>query len=332
MRYRALLIVLLLALLMGACTQKTSPAAKSAAASTFTPTAKPTPSPTPAPTALPQYTAAPQPTPFTLYFFSDTQVYSYLQPAVFCAMTDWMLQNYEKDNALYALHAGDTVDNYLQERFWDNADLALAPLQGKLPLLCVAGNHDVGMGAMKYDAWKERDYLSVKNKLQLYRDGECFYEPFTAGGTDFLVLGIGWQKDESWVPFARRVLEKYNDRVCIILVHSFINSSGVLTEMGTTVERELIRPYTGVRLVLCGHCCGAGLWTGSYEDGARTVNGMLYDYQDDFAKGRGYLRILRFDPLTRSIEATTYSPYLDDYNYYNDARSSREQFTLYNAF
>ena len=99
---------------------------------------------------------------------------------------------------------------------------------------------------------------------------------------------------------------------------------------GKLLEETLLRDCQNVRLVLCGHRDGSARWQETYDDGARTVNALLYNFQDDKTKGLGYLRILTFDPVLRSVSVTTYSPYLDDYNYYETV--SRDTFTLPNAF
>ncbi len=292
----------------------------------------PSPSPTATASPTPAPTATPQPTPFSLYWFSDTQVYAYKLPTVFSAMTGYMASHHTEDNALYALHTGDTVDNRNLSVHWDNAEKALKLLDGELRLLCVAGNHDVGADSADYTEWLRRGFLAVSNADQLYRGGVCFYEPFSAGGTDFLILGIGWQTDTDWLGFAKDVLERYENCCCILLVHSFLTDDGELTGTGKLIESELLQNYASIRLVLCGHNDGSTRWQGSYEDGAHRVNALMYNFQDDKKYGLGYLRILCFDPIDRSIRVTTYSPYLDDYNYYSGTEKSRDSFTLENAF
>ena len=67
----------------------------------------------------------------------------------------------------------------------------------------------------------------------------------------------------------------------------------------------------------------------TYEDG-RVFTAIMYNLQLDRKKGAGYCTLLTFDPLTRSISFTSYSPYFDDYNYLDDPR--KETFVLENAF
>lgn len=80
-------------------------------------------------------------------------------------------------------------------------------------------------------------------------------------------------------------------------------------------QERIVAKNPNVRLVLCGHSRGDSMRTDEFdddEDGTpdRTVYSLMFNPQ-----GRrneyGYLRLLRFDPIARSIETYTYSPFLD---------------------
>lgn len=291
------------------------------------PTSTPFPTPTASPT--PEPTPTPVPTPFSLYWVSDTQVYAYRNPKVYNKVFAYMANSCEEQNALGVLHTGDLVDNRNEQRHWNNAKAAVGLIAGKLPFWCVAGNHDVGADKAEYGTYLSYGFCAAEEGDQLYRDGVCWYDTFEAAGQDFLILGIGWQTDTRYLTWARAVLDTYPDHRAILLSHSFLTDKGGLTAAGKTLERELIAPCPSVRLVLCGHNDGSVRWQKEYEDG-RLVNALLYNYQDDKKKGLGYLRILTFDPAERSIHVTTYSPWLDDYNYYTD--ETKDTFVLTNAW
>ena len=297
------------------------------------PSLKPTASPSPEPTCTPEPTAAPtptpEPTPFSLYWVSDTQVYAYRYPKVFNKVFAYMANTYQEQNALGVLMTGDIVDNRNEQRHWDNARSAIGLVQDKLPVWCVAGNHDVGADKAEYSTYLACGFCAAEEGDLLYKDGVCWYDTFTAAGQDFLLLGIGWQSGADYLSWARGVLETYPDHRVILLVHSFLTDKGGLTGTGKTLERELLSVYPSIRLVLCGHNDGSVRWAREYEDGHR-VNALLYNFQDDKKHGLGYLRILTFDPADRSLHVTTYSPWFDDYNYYKD--ETRDTFTLENAW
>ena len=293
--------------------------------STATPTASPTASPTPTP--IP--TATPEPTPFSLYWVSDTQVYAYRYPKVYNKIFAYMANTYAEQNAIGVLQTGDLVDNRTEQRHWDHARAAIGLIEGKLPLWCVAGNHDVGADKADYSTYLACGFCAAEEGDLLYRDGVCWYDTFTAAGQDFLLLGIGWQTDSDYLSWVKGVLETYPDHRVIVLVHSFLTDKGGLTGTGKNLEKELFTDYPSIRLVLCGHNDGSARWAREYPDG-HTVNALMYNFQDDKKNGLGYLRILTFDPADRSLHVTTYSPWFDDYNYYKD--TTKDTFTLTNAW
>lgn len=284
-------------------------------------TAPPTQSPSPSPTAAP--------TPFSMLWFSDTQVYAYKYPKVFNTMAAYAVNHQQELNALCVLQTGDIVDNRHMERHWKNAAHAIGLMKEKIPFYCIAGNHDVGADKADYAVYLTYAFNDMAAPEQQYKDGVCWYETLEAGGTNFLLLGLGWQTDTEYFDWAQEVLEKYPDHVCILLVHNFLSDDGSLTSNGRRVERNLVRLYKNIRLILCGHNDGSARKDIVYENG-RTAYALMYNFQDDKKKGLGYLRILTFDPVTRSVGVQTYSPYFSDYNYYED--ESRDCFTLENAF
>lgn len=294
-----------------------------------TPKASPMETPVPSAAPTPTPSPSPAPTPFSLLWFSDTQVYAYKYPKVFNNMAAFAVNHREELNALCVVHTGDIVDNRKQERHWKNAAHAIGLMEDKIPFYCVAGNHDVGADKPDYRYYFDYDLNELREEENLYEGGICWYLPFEAGGTEFLLMGLGWQKDMDWLTWAQEVLEEHREEVVILLVHNFLDDDGSLTSNGRKVERNIVRLYKNVRLILCGHNDGSTRKDLVYDDG-RTAYAMMYNFQDDKKKGLGYLRILTFDPVTRSIDVTTYSPYLNDYNYYED--ESRDSFTLTDAF
>lgn len=293
------------------------------------PTATPSPTPTASPSPTPTASPTPEPTPFALYWVSDTQVYAYREPKVFNKMFAYMANACDEQNALGVLMTGDIVDDRHEQRHWDHAKAAIGLIRDKLPLWCVAGNHDVGADRADYGTFLSMGFCAAEEGDLLYRDGVCWYDTFRAAGQDFLLLGIGWQTDSRYIPWVKAVLDTYPDHRVILLVHSFLTKQGGLTGTGKRLEKELLSAYPSIRLVLCGHNDGCVRWEKTYDDG-HTVHALLYNYQDDKKNGLGYLRILAFDPADRSLFVTTYSPWFDDYDYCSDA--GKDTFTIDDAW
>lgn len=324
-----------------------------------TPIPTPTPVPTPAPTQyeyvdvfVPLYvTAEPTPMgtvppesvyaresptpfvtplrsePFSLIWFSDTQYYAYKKPEIFLSMADWALRVHTDFRTAAVVCTGDIVDNRNYQRHWDNADAAISRIREALPFYCVAGNHDVGADSVDYTAYRQADFCTVPDAMRQSDDGRCWVLPMPE--QQILLVGIGWQNDTAYADWLNAAIAEYPDYPAVLLVHSFLNDDGSLSTNGKRVEKDVLSASPSIRLVLCGHNDGSARWSKSYPDG-HTVNAMMYNFQDDKKYGLGYARVLMFNPGTRNIAVTTYSPYLDDYNYYKDAE--RDTFTLYDAW
>ncbi len=277
---------------------------------------------TPLPTA-----DAPKAEPFSLIWFSDTQYYAYKKPEIFLSMAEWAVRVRSEYNTLAVVCTGDIVDNRNYTRHWTNAEAAITRIREVLPFYCIAGNHDVGADKVDYTMYRQYDFCTAPDEMEFSEDGRCWVLPMKRQG--ILLCGIGWQNDAQYAGWLNERIEAYRSLTAVIMVHSFLNDDGSLSVNGKRVEKEILRVSPSVRLVLCGHNDGSARWSKTYDDG-HTVNAMMYNFQDDKKYGLGYARILMFNPKTRNIAVTTYSPYLNDYNYYRDA--SKDTFTLYNAW
>ena len=325
------------------------------ATAAFSPTPSPTPTPAPTlyeitdvfvplfsqPTATPPASVPPESLyarmtpftppaktePFSLIWFSDTQYYAYKKPEIFLSMADWVLRVHEDCRTVAVVCTGDIVDNRNYSRHWENADAAISKIRDVLPFYCVAGNHDVGADTVDYSIYRKYDFCTATEDMQFYDDGRCWVLPLRE--QELLLCGVGWQNDTQYADWLLDAIADYPEYPAILLTHSFLNDDGTLSANGKRVERDVLRNAPSIRLVLCGHNDGSTRWSKTYPDG-HTVNAMMYNFQDDKKHGLGYARILMFNPGTRNIAVTTYSPFLDDYNYYRE--SSKDTFTLYDAF
>lgn len=277
---------------------------------------------TPAPTVLPTETE-----PFSLIWFSDTQYYAYKKPQIFVSMADWAVRVKDEYRTAAVVCTGDIVDNRNYARHWTNAESAIVRIKDAMPFYCVAGNHDVGADSVDYSTYRDYAFCTASDGMEFSDDRRCWVLPLREQG--ILLCGIGWQNDATYADWLNARIAAYDDLPAVLLVHSFLNDDGSLSVNGKRVEKKILAVSPSVRLVLCGHNDGSARWRKAYDDG-HVVNALMYNFQDDKKYGLGYARILMFNPLTRNIAVTTYSPYLDDYNYYRD--ENRDTFTLYNAW
>lgn len=272
--------------------------------------------------------------PFSIVWFSDIQNYSEHYPAVTERMADWIVQNVQSLNATYAVITGDFVNNRDHPSEWRNAEDALSKLKETLPLFTIAGNHDIQdhtyetylshFGAARFEG--------LPSFGGAFEGGRGRYDLLDVGNVHLLLLGMGYRIDDNALEWMNQVLSAYPDRIAILCLHGYMAPDGDYTADGKNVFPDVVAKHRNVKLVLCGH--RHGVYHNSVEvdcdgDGAadNAVYQLVADYQDAQMGGSGYLCILTFDPAAEELRVSTYSPYLDDYNLYDDALGL-EDFTL----
>ncbi|MEN6561991.1 MAG: metallophosphoesterase [Christensenella sp.] len=239
----------------------------------------------------------------------------YNYPGALSSMGRWIADQKKSRNIVYVVQTGDAVDEGWIPKQWENFDQLYHGFQDILPYFPIAGNHDVGMQWHGYGPYLARPYVKGFPRGNSFEGGRAVFATFSAGGTDFLLLGAGWESEVESVAWMNDVLRQYPDDTAILLFHGYINADGTFTKVGQQMFDRVVAPNPNVRLVLCGHVRGTGYRSDDLDDtgdGApdRRVNTMLCNYQH-YDQNCGQLRVLTFDPVSRSIEVMTYSPYSD---------------------
>ncbi|MCA9071438.1 MAG: hypothetical protein KDA84_21065, partial [Planctomycetaceae bacterium] len=90
---------------------------------------------------MPGEAAKPEPTdePFTVVLLPDTQFYSEKYPENYVAQTLWIRERRKQDNIKLAIHLGDIVQTPTKEKEWQNADRAMALIDGVVPYSMAPG-------------------------------------------------------------------------------------------------------------------------------------------------------------------------------------------------
>lgn len=304
---------------------------------TPTPTPVPTPTPTPEPTPTPTPSPTPVPTPFTVVWMSDTQNLSRHYPDVFNKMRDWILENREEWNIVFFAHTGDVVDG-ASIFMWEAAEEALMPILDTIPSMVVSGNHDTGGHERNHALFLKRPYAqAVCKEGQTYEDGLAAYVTFEAAGERFLVFGIGYEvrgtKLKNWIT---EVSAQYPEATVLYIIHAGLQPDGRFTGQARDLVQSTIPENPKARLMLCGHERGSQRRTDRFDDDVdgveeRTFTTMMFNYQDDRKDGLGFMRLLTFDPMQRTITVRTYSPWFDQFGY-KKAKQGEDAFVLEDAF
>lgn len=336
MKKTLLFTLLLLALLcLAAC------AAPKSAVPALAPAATAAPRVTPSPTAVPTPTATPAPTPYTFVWLADTQALASTYPEIYECVIQHVADQREAKNIVCLLHTGDLINNAYTDHDGLNAQKAFALLPDDLQVFTAMGNHDQVTVYERFTGKPSQSYapyLNIRFDNNIlpeaeFMDGISHYALFSAGGTDYLLLSIGYGVHRESVPFAQAAIEAYPDRTVILVTHHYMKLNGTRPRTGTEIFDSLVKPYPNVKIVLCGHLRGAARNAVSLDDDGdgqpdRTVHELMYNYQEEGKGGMGYLRYLTVDPLTGDIAVSTYSPWLDDYNLTESKGAHADEFLL----
>lgn len=264
---------------------------------------------------------------YTFVWMSDTQYYAESYPYIFERQTKWIAENKDRLKIKYVFHTGDVVDEADKEYQWNNADQYMRILEDNLvPYGVLAGNHDVDHKTSDYtqfSKWFGEDRFKGKSFYGgSYKNNRGHYDLISAGGNDFIMVYMGWGIQDEDLQWMSDVLKQYPDRKAILNFHEYLLVSGNRSPLGNRIYNEVVLPNKNVIAVLSGHYHDSETLIDPVDDNGdgtpdRQVYQMLGDYQGGPEGGQGYMKLLHFDQDNNRIIVNTYSPYLDDYNFYD---------------
>jgi hypothetical protein len=247
--------------------------------------------------------------PFTIVVLPDTQFYAQAFPAIFKAQTDWILAHREDQRIAFVLHEGDIVNFDFDEQ-WAVAAQSLHTLDGKVPYVLAAGNHDLSWkgGRLSRDADLMNHYFPASALAALpwptgtFEPGrvESHYQVLEAAGSRWLVLALEYGPRDAVVEWADEVLTRYADLPAIVVTHAFLSDIhgrynrtnkqpfwpchdrmdlGGCND-GEDLWQKLLSRHDNVVFVFSGHVLhpGAGRLTSLHPSGRHTHQ-MLANYQ-----------------------------------------------------
>jgi LPXTG-motif cell wall-anchored protein len=197
--------------------------------------------------------------------------------------------------------------------------------QNNVPYGVLAGNHDVDQLSNDYteyykrfgeDRFKDKDYYGGS-----YKNNRGHYDLISSNGNDFIMVYMGWGVQDEDLAWLNDVLEQYPDRKAILSFHEYLLTSGNRSPIGDKIYEAVVKPNENVIAVLSGHYHDSNTLVSEIDDNGdgqpdREVYQMLGDYQAGPEGGLGYIKLLHFDQDNNRVFINTYSPYLDDYNFY----------------
>jgi hypothetical protein len=283
-------------------------------------------------------------------------------------VTRWIRDHARQHEIRYVAHTGDIIENNvrppatpeMERQITDEFEVA-SRLQQILDESgvangVIAGNHDNQSGrengpSAQYNSYFGPDrYTAASQGWEdasyggPWRDGDNqnHYDLFSAGGLDFVVVGLSYGITRAEAAWADRIFKQFPDRNGILLSHDYIRPSSSLDGRGGTFSapdgsllyNTIVADNTNVFLVLAGH--EHGVATNVKPDAGAVGNGvveLLADYQSyqvtaerlgltdiggyppnqGLPFGASFFRMLQLDVARSELSVDTYSPFLDEF-------------------
>ncbi len=252
---------------------------------------------------------------YAVVVLPDTQYYSASWPDVFAAQTRWIADNKEAERIAFVLHTGDIVDSDLPQQ-WEVASRSLHALDGVVPYVLAAGNHDyanladrMGMGNIYFPPSGFAAYPWFGGTFEPGHIENSF-SLFSAGGSGWVVVSLEFGPRDEALAWADGILKTFRDRRAIVITHGYLYHDGtrydhtgagqnfnphgyvMMGQPGTSINdgqemwTKLIAPNSNVKLVFSGHdVSGADLPPGttsrlsSTRPDGTVVHQILANYQ-----------------------------------------------------
>lgn len=269
---------------------------------------------------------------FSFAWITDTQYYSEQFLTNFETMTDWILNNRSKYGIENVVHTGDIVDEFNEEYEFKNASSQLQKFDdARMPYGVLAGNHDVAHGNERYDLYYkyfgENRYNANEYYGGSYKNNLGHYDLMTIDGQEMVLIYMSWDIYTQQVDWINQVLEKYSDRKAIICIHGGIDAYANQSYFSDLLLDKVCKTNKNVLAILNGHYHGSSMnFVGFDDDGDgindRTVYQICTDYQSAPQGGQGYIKMIYFDLKNDKLYLNSYSPVIDDTNYYDAPKLS----------
>ena len=300
---------------------------------------------------VPQTPIAPSPdAAWSLVIMPDTQnyvkwaEYQYLLPKI----TTWIRDNRQAYKIQAVLQEGDIVNNnntnnpssgdQTSSQQWPAAQAGMYVLNGYLPYIMAAGNHDFGFtNADNRDTMVNNYFHPSDNPLNDPAQGgilkgtkdpnditNAYYAFQAPDGRKMLIFSLEWEPRPAAVTWANSIaaLPQYADYTAVLLTHNYLqpdNTRSTTTDVagdasGETLWNNLIRTHSNFEMVFNGHFGGDGEgYLGSIDNAGKTVHQMFLNTQFETLGGDGWIRIVEFLNDGKTVRVRTYSPLLDLY-------------------
>jgi len=285
---------------------------------------------------------------WSMVLMPDTQNYVKAsgEKGVLTNVTEWIRDNRDAFKIKVVLHEGDIVNNnntnspssgdQNSTQQWTNAKASMSVLNGHVPYVMAAGNHDFGiLNSENRETQINTYFKATDNPLVdpaqggilkgLKTPGEIqnAYYSFTApDGRKMLIISLEWEPRPATVTWANQIaaLPQFADHTAVLLTHAYLlgndtryTASKVIEDYsGNELWTGLVRQHANFEMVVNGHFGGDGQgYLRSTALAGNNVHQMFFNTQFETQGGNGWIQLVEFLQDGRTVRVRTYSPYLN---------------------
>lgn len=258
--------------------------------------------------------------------------------------SNWIRDTRAEHNTKHVLWLGDLTNDNTPSQ-WNVASAAYSILDNAgIPYAVVPGNHDYKTptgwaGTHRRDlTWYNTVVGPQRFASKSWYGGnmgettdfnENNYTYFSANGMDFLVVGLEYAPRKEAITWANKLISAHPNHRVILFTHAYLTTNGnylglssasnygAVGASGLELFEECASRHNNLFMVMCGHVNESHVNT-KVGVNSNIVYEMLVDYQSENPKGagsslgNGWLRILKFDPVTNRIHGSTITPAAGD--------------------
>jgi hypothetical protein len=290
---------------------------------------------------------------WSMVILPDTQNYvkNTRDLPVFFDQANWIKDNRDLFKIQLVMQEGDFVNNNDTEdptsgnqtgdQQWANGRQVMSILDGHVPYIIAAGNHDIGFTNADNRDTQLNDYFQPsQNPLNdpaqggilrgMFQPGHlenAYFELHAPDGRDLLIFSLEFWPRQAVISWANQIASQpqYQDHTAVLLTHSYMDSdedywdvtapvAGLGTDGNDGIEmwNELVKLHGNFEMTFNGHIGGDGVgFKRSTGVEGNTVHQMLIDTQFETNGGNGWLRLVEFLEDGKTVRIRTYSPWLD---------------------
>ncbi len=271
---------------------------------------------------------------FTIAWFSDPHVGTWVEQSEMPIMTAWLDKNQARHNIQAVLFGGDYQDSPDQSA--DRAVFvdAMASLVD-IPHLLAIGNHDYDLSparnATTHNGVFGQSYYTGKSWWSggFFEAGhaENAYLLLTIGAVNYIIISLEFFPREAVIDWADALLTTYAARKAIIITHAYEYTDNTPYSVGDSfgpdgeneaitdsdyhwgdeIWAELLNIHDNVILVHSGHVTPFAKHV-TNSAGGQAVNQVLQNFQGGSGYENSMIRFMRFNPTSETIYVETFSP------------------------